>query len=157
MMLRILEMTYADLTAFFRKQYGKGPFLAAALYREFYKSLNPRAWTVEAICPSPGLGARLEMDWQVNPGRVIDEIEAEGVVKFITELDDGHCIESVIIAMATHRTVCVSSQAEISVFREQLIQRGVNVQQRHPRRRGLMAACGQLGRCEPAEEAPRHP
>ncbi|MBW2178661.1 MAG: 23S rRNA (adenine(2503)-C(2))-methyltransferase RlmN [Deltaproteobacteria bacterium] len=109
-MLRILEMTYADLAAFFSEQYGKGSFLAAALYREFYKSLNPRAWTAEVICRSPGLAACLERDWQVNPGRVIDEIEAEGVVKFITELDDGHCIESVIIAMATHRTVCVSSQ-----------------------------------------------
>ena len=40
----------------------------------------------------------------------MEEVEQEGVSKFVSELDDGHCIETVVISMATHLTVCVSSQ-----------------------------------------------
>jgi hypothetical protein len=36
-MLRLLEVTYDNLTTAFAERYGKGPFLAGALYREFYK------------------------------------------------------------------------------------------------------------------------
>ena len=59
MMLRLLEMTYADLTTVFAEHFGKGPFLAGALYREFYKQLNPQAWKAAAIARSPGLPDRL--------------------------------------------------------------------------------------------------
>ena len=34
-MLRILEMTHADVAAYVENTYGKGPFLAGALYRAF--------------------------------------------------------------------------------------------------------------------------
>ncbi|MEN8243901.1 MAG: 23S rRNA (adenine(2503)-C(2))-methyltransferase RlmN [Thermodesulfobacteriota bacterium] len=109
-MLRILEMTHADLEAFFKSKYGKGPFLANALYREFYKQLNPRPWDAEAIRLSPGLAANLKKDWVAAPDNVVERAEQEGVVKFVTELNDGNRIETVVISMATHHTVCVSSQ-----------------------------------------------
>ena len=44
------------------------------------------------------------------PGEVVDWVEQEGVVKFVTQLKDGHRIETVVISMATHLTVCVSCQ-----------------------------------------------
>ena len=109
-MLRILEMTHADLEAFFKYSYDKGPFLANALYREFYKELNPCPWKAEAIGLSPGLAARLKKDWDIAPGEVGEWVEQEGVTKFVTRLKDGHRIETVVISMATHLTVCVSSQ-----------------------------------------------
>jgi 23S rRNA (adenine2503-C2)-methyltransferase len=109
-MLKILEMTYADLAAYFRENHGKGPFLAGALYREYFKSLNATPWTAEAISRSPGLPALLERDWTAVPGEIVDEVEQDGVLKIIIRLDDGQLIESVIISMETHRTVCVSSQ-----------------------------------------------
>ena len=49
MTLRLLEMAYTDLTKAFAESYGKGPFLAGALYRAFYKELNPHAWQAPAI------------------------------------------------------------------------------------------------------------
>jgi 23S rRNA (adenine2503-C2)-methyltransferase len=110
MMLQILEMTHTDLEAFFKNNYDKGPFLANALYGEFYKKLNPRPWNAVAISQSPGLATRLERDWDAAPGEIVEEVEEKGVVKFVIELDDGHCIETVVISMATHLTVCVSSQ-----------------------------------------------
>ena len=110
-MLRILEMTHADLEAFFKSNYGKGPFLASALYGAFYKKLNPRPWNADAISLSPGLSARLKNDWDVAAGETVEWVEQEGVATFVTQLKDGHRIETVVISMATHLTVCVSSQA----------------------------------------------
>ena len=109
-MLRLLELTYEDLVAIFADRYEKGPFLAGALYREFYKKLNPDAWRAGVIGNSRGLMDRLKQDLRFSPGRVKDEIHQEGVVKFVTELVDGNRIESVILPMKNHRTVCISSQ-----------------------------------------------
>jgi 23S rRNA (adenine2503-C2)-methyltransferase len=110
-MLRLLELTCDDLVAVFAGRYGKGPSLARALYREFYKNLDPDAWRAEAIRISPGLSDRLRKDWLFSPGQVKDEIPQEGLVKFVTELEDGNRIESVILPLKTHQTLCISSQA----------------------------------------------
>ena len=67
-MLRLLEMTYADLAEVFAERFGKGPFLAGALYREFYKKLNPQAWQAAAIAGSPGLPDRLRQALAFEPG-----------------------------------------------------------------------------------------
>lgn len=109
-MLRLLEMTYDNLTTAFGERYGKGPFLAGALYREFYKQLNPHAWQASAIAGSPGLPERLRQDMVFEPGTVVDTVNQEGVVKFVTRLPDDQRIESVILPMESHATVCVSSQ-----------------------------------------------
>ena len=37
-------------------------------------------------------------------------LEEDGLIKYVTRLDDGLCIESVIIHMSSYSTVCVSSQ-----------------------------------------------
>jgi len=37
-------------------------------------------------------------------------VEEDGLIKFVTRLDDGLCIESVIIPMSSYSTLCVSSQ-----------------------------------------------
>jgi len=111
MALRLLEMTYADLTKVFAVRYGKGPFLAGALYREFYKQLNPHAWQASAIQGSPGLGDRLRRSLAFEPGEIVDQVNRDGVIKFVTRLRDGHRIESVILPMESHLTICVSSQA----------------------------------------------
>ncbi len=61
-MLRLLEVTYDNLTTVFAERYGKGPFLAGVLYREFYKKLNPQAWQASAIAASPGLARSVASD-----------------------------------------------------------------------------------------------
>jgi 23S rRNA (adenine2503-C2)-methyltransferase len=110
-MLRLLEMTYEDLVAAVADRYAKGPFLAKALYGVFFKNLEPDAWRAEGILNVRGLKDRLREDWRFSPGRVRDIIHDGGLVKFVTELMDGHRIESVILPLKTHRTVCISSQA----------------------------------------------
>ncbi|MDJ0667719.1 MAG: 23S rRNA (adenine(2503)-C(2))-methyltransferase RlmN [Desulfobacterales bacterium] len=108
--MRLLDLTFEDLKQVFAECYGKGPFLAAALYREFYKNLNPAAWQAPAIQASSGLAAKLARDLVFAPGTLVDEVRREGVVKFVTRLEDDQCIESVLLPMETHHTLCVSSQ-----------------------------------------------
>jgi 23S rRNA (adenine2503-C2)-methyltransferase len=110
-MLRLLELTYENLVEFVADRYGKGAFLAKALYGEFYKNLDPDAWQADVIRNSQGLMDRLKQDWRFDPGQVKDEVHGEGLVKFVTVLADGNRIESVILPLKTHQTVCVSSQA----------------------------------------------
>ncbi len=110
-MLRLLELTYEDLVAVVSDRYGKGPFLAKALYGEFYKNLKSDAWRTEAARNSRGLRDRLRQDWCFSPGQVKDDIHEDGLAKFVTELVDGNRVESVILPLKTHQTVCISSQA----------------------------------------------
>ncbi len=110
-MLRLLELTYEGLVTTLKDRYEKGPFLARALYGEFYRNLNPDAWRTDVGRNAPGLVGRLRKDWCFNPGRVKDEIHDGELIKFTTELTDGHQIESVILPLKTHHTVCISSQA----------------------------------------------
>jgi len=109
-LLRILEMTHADLAAFVGARYGKGPYWAGMLYREFHKHHHAEPWKAGPLSRSPELSRDLARDWRFVPGTVVREAQDAGVVKFVTELADGHRIESVVIPMATHGTVCVSSQ-----------------------------------------------
>ena len=53
MSVKLLELTYKDLVALFAKRYDIKAPLAAELYREFYKQLNPRAWNAAALEVSP--------------------------------------------------------------------------------------------------------
>ena len=75
------------------------------------KNLKPDAWRTEAIRNSQGLRDRLRRDWCFGPGRVRDELHEDGLIKFVTELMDGHRVESVILPLRTHQTLCISSQA----------------------------------------------
>ena len=108
--VHLLGMTYQDLADAFARRYGKGAVLAAAVYREFFQRLNPHAWLADGIAASPGLAGRLRRDLRFSPGVIVDEEHQDGVVKLVLELDDGHRIETVILPLKTHFTLCVSSQ-----------------------------------------------
>ena len=109
-MLQLLEMTYENAVETFARRYGKGSALATAVYREFYRNLNPDAWTTDRIKGSPGLADRLKGDMACPPGRIVGQEHQDGVVKLVTKLEDRHRIESVILPLRTHHTICVSSQ-----------------------------------------------
>ena len=108
--LDLLEMTFAELAAELGRRYGKGRYHAAALMREFYDRGNTAAHQAPEVQASPRLARALVRDLVSAPGTVVEETHCQEVVKFITELVDGHAIESVMLPMATHKTLCVSSQ-----------------------------------------------
>ena len=109
--MNLLALTYAQLADQFRQRYGKGAFHAAALYRSFYQTSNFDTARIKAFSASPALARRVNTELRIHLPGVMERIQEEGVTKLVMELADGLRIESVVIPMANHATVCISSQA----------------------------------------------
>ena len=105
-----LALTFDELVDELSRRYGRGEYHARAMFRTLYRELQPRVWASEEMAMSGHLQQRIREDTIVSPGAIVDRCEKDGVIKFITRLDDGEEIESVILPMMTHRTICVSSQ-----------------------------------------------
>jgi 23S rRNA (adenine2503-C2)-methyltransferase len=110
MMIDILEFTLERLTQTFDKDFGKGRFHAQALFRDIFKQGNINFFTSPEFLDSPKFAKALKGKVSVNPGDVVKTFDEGELTKFITRLSDGLEIESVIIPMTRHNTLCVSSQ-----------------------------------------------
>jgi 23S rRNA (adenine2503-C2)-methyltransferase len=108
--MEILDLTLDQLTYQLKRDYGKGLFHAAAVYREIFKLGNKDVYTAQESQASPGLGLLLKDAITLEPGQVIQTVDENNLTKFITQLADGNRIESVVIPMTNHHTLCVSSQ-----------------------------------------------
>jgi 23S rRNA (adenine2503-C2)-methyltransferase len=109
-LMNLLGLTYAQLVELFRQRYGKGPFHGAALYKAFFQAPGMNLEKLEAFAASPRLLQQVSRDLDTPLPRVVDRIAADGVVKLAFELADGLRVETVVIPMANHATVCISSQ-----------------------------------------------
>ncbi|MCP3941776.1 MAG: 23S rRNA (adenine(2503)-C(2))-methyltransferase RlmN [Desulfobacteraceae bacterium] len=109
-MIDILEFTLEQLTKIFNQNYGKGRFHAQALFRDIFKQGNKKFLTSPEFLDSPRFAKALEGKIAINPGDVVKTFDEEELTKFITRLSDGLEIESVIIPMTRHNTLCISSQ-----------------------------------------------
>ncbi len=108
--MQLLSVTLAELTRIFKNEYGKGGYHAAALYRQVYKYGSLTPLDAEQFTRSPVLSRQLEHRISICPGRVVQTVKQDGLIKFVTQLHDGAKIESVVIPMTRHNTLCVSSQ-----------------------------------------------
>ncbi len=105
-----MALPLADLCHTLKTGYGKGLFHAEAMYRQVFKRGNPDVLSIPEFKDSPRLTRALEGKIALNPGEVTKIFKEEDLTKFITRLSDGLKIESVIIPMTRHNTLCVSSQ-----------------------------------------------
>jgi len=108
--MHIFQYTHVDLVGEFEKRYGKGAYHASAIFRHLYRDMNTNLAGAPEVAASPEFALQLGRDLQSNIGRVVQAKEQDAVWKFVTRLDDGLLIESVVLPMARHHTVCVSSQ-----------------------------------------------
>ncbi|MEJ2156669.1 MAG: 23S rRNA (adenine(2503)-C(2))-methyltransferase RlmN [Desulfobacteraceae bacterium] len=108
--MNLLGLTYPQLVSLFRDKYGRGEFHAAALYRGFYGSSIQEPTDNEAFSNSKALRRRLRSDLEIAHPTQVAQATQDGVTKLVFRLCDGNTIETVIIPMANHATVCVSSQ-----------------------------------------------
>ena len=108
--MEILELTLDQLVCRFNHKFGKGLFHASALYREVFKFGNPNFVGGQSFAASPALARQIKNDLHLTPGQVTETFKENNLTKFITRLSDGEKIESVIIPMTNHQTLCVSSQ-----------------------------------------------
>ncbi|MFO8085801.1 MAG: 23S rRNA (adenine(2503)-C(2))-methyltransferase RlmN [Desulfobacterales bacterium] len=108
--IRLLELTFSELVSELKSRYGKGAYHAAAIFREVYINGNINPGKAPEFINSKAIYHQLHKDLQINVNTVSAIKKENGLTKFVTKLKDGLEIESVIIPMATHYTVCVSSQ-----------------------------------------------
>ncbi len=106
----MLALPLAELHQFLKKNCGKGLYHAEAMYREVFKLGNPDLLSASEFIGSPRLSKYLEGKIVLDPGEVVKIFKEEELTKFITRLSDGLQIESVVIPMTRHNTLCVSSQ-----------------------------------------------
>jgi 23S rRNA (adenine2503-C2)-methyltransferase len=64
-----------------------------------------------AFIANSTLADQIQRDIRIELPQIIDTLNCDGVVKLILRLDDGCEIESVILPMPNHVTVCISCQA----------------------------------------------
>ncbi len=109
-MMKILGLTFEALVDELRAGYGKGAYHAASVYREVFRKGNTDFIRVQEFARSPMLARKLEKDLRLDTGNITKIRNEEGTTKFVTELNDGFEIESVVIPMFNRNTLCVSSQ-----------------------------------------------
>ncbi len=109
-MLKILETTHDQFVDAFHRRYGLGAHVATPIYRQVMKTGRPGVDDVAALARHADLVERLPHDLALAAGRIVNQATDDGVVKFVTRLDDDLDVESVVIPMHRRNTLCVSSQ-----------------------------------------------
>ena len=113
--LKILELTFEELTRELRCRFGKGAHHAAAIFRQMYARANGETERLDVLSRSPQFPEPLREDLDVALASVVDQ-KAEGdLTKFVSRLKDGLEIESVVIPMENRKTLCVSCQVGCSI------------------------------------------
>ena len=109
--MKILECTFEKTTEYLNKEFGKGKFHAAGICREIFKKGNKNISKAKEFINSKELAKAIMSRISISPG-IIDNTEYEGNTnKYITKLNDGLNIESVLVPMNNYTTLCISSQA----------------------------------------------
>jgi 23S rRNA (adenine2503-C2)-methyltransferase len=108
--MNLLSLTYAQLVEHFRQKYDRGEFHANALYRAFYGDADFNIFNLPEFSNSPKLGQRIQKNLNMARPHVVERISEDGVSKLFFQLKDGRNIETVVIPMANHATVCISCQ-----------------------------------------------
>jgi len=108
--MEILDFTLDQLAQKFEQEFGKGLYHASALYRQIFKFGNASLSDVKEFHASPAFALQLQNIISLRPGQVVKTFNENNLTKFITQFPDGQKIESVIIPMTNHQTLCVSSQ-----------------------------------------------
>lgn len=105
----LFAMTCDELALEMKRRWGKGLHHAAALYREVFKFGNRSFFNAPEFVASPSLAVQVEktLRW---PLCRINSRQEDGVLKWISTLADGHCVESVLIPGRGRNTLCLSSQ-----------------------------------------------
>lgn len=103
-------MTCADLENWLRFLMGKGSFHARALYHEVMGRGNADFKELAAFEKSGSLARHIAEKLVIPEARIVETAGTGDSFKFVTALDDDLRIESVVLTMDRHETLCVSTQ-----------------------------------------------
>lgn len=108
--MNILGATFEQLLSEIQSRFGKGAYHAAAVYRQVFGSGAKRFDHLPEFTQSLPLAQAIGCWIRLNPAPIIKVQREESVTKFVSRLEDGRQIESVLIPMANHLALCLSSQ-----------------------------------------------
>jgi len=106
--LRITDLDEADLRRW-AEENGEKPFRAVQLFQWLYLHRVTRWDEMRNISKTFLEKADRSFSLQRIP-IIAKQVAADGTIKFLQELDDGHRIESVLLNHGDHFTVCISTQ-----------------------------------------------
>ncbi|MBF0452053.1 MAG: 23S rRNA (adenine(2503)-C(2))-methyltransferase RlmN [Candidatus Magnetomorum sp.] len=106
----ILSLTFEELTLQLKTQFGKGDYHAAAIMREIFLHGQSNVSHAREFIRSGNLACQIMDALEILTLPMVQQEQDDGVIKWTSRLPDGHCIESVIIPMTYHHTLCISSQ-----------------------------------------------
>lgn len=105
-----MALTYDQLSNLLQQRYNLGSYHASALYRSFFQRPDLKISDLPAFAANLPLAHRIQDDLDHWLPPISDTQHQDGVIKLALELDDGLSVETVIIPMPHHATVCISSQ-----------------------------------------------
>ena len=104
----LLDLDRQELTAFFQER-GEKPFRASQLLQWIHQQGVIDFTAMTNL--SKSLRARLARDTRLEmPPLVREQVSRDGTRKWLLQLDDGNCIETVFIPEDDRATLCLSSQ-----------------------------------------------
>jgi 23S rRNA (adenine2503-C2)-methyltransferase len=110
MTVPVLQLTCDELTSALSIRFNKGAYHGQALYRHIMQHGQRDVSAIDAFRNSGDLADKVQNVLGWATGKITDTVHEGETTKFVTTLDDGARIESVIIPMRGYSTVCVSSQ-----------------------------------------------
>ncbi|MCJ7771574.1 MAG: 23S rRNA (adenine(2503)-C(2))-methyltransferase RlmN [Desulfobacterales bacterium] len=108
--INIFELTYNELLQALKSRFGRGTYHASAIFREILQKGNSNFYLAEEFYNSPQLANDIKHVLNLRLPEIIHVQQEGGLIKSVTLLIDGYEIETVIVPMATHKTLCISSQ-----------------------------------------------
>ena len=105
-----LTLTYTQFAELLRQRYGCSQGHASELYRAFYRTPDRPVATLPTFAAQPRLADRVQRERVAARPELIGRTDEEGVSKLVFRLDDGLGIETVVLPMPRHVTVCISCQ-----------------------------------------------
>ena len=108
MVSHIKSMTLEEMGALF-KELGQPAFRAKQVYTWLHKGV--RSYEEMSNLPKT-LRERLEADYPILPPQVVrkQESKKDGTIKYLWQLSDGNCVETVLMRYHYGNTVCISTQ-----------------------------------------------
>ncbi|MCG8470310.1 MAG: 23S rRNA (adenine(2503)-C(2))-methyltransferase RlmN [Desulfobacterales bacterium] len=89
---------------------GLDRYASAEIYSQLAENGDLDASALKRLPPRPGIASQLRATLLIPKPEFAEVKRADGVVKFTLRLEDGHEVESVVLPMLSHYTLCVSSQ-----------------------------------------------
>lgn len=107
--MNILGLSFAQFLAEVEKQHGKGLYHARAAYRQVFRKGSKELSGLSEFQNVPELARNIEKQIRLPECRIVGQQESR-VSKFVSAMEDGQVVETVIIPAAGRATLCVSCQ-----------------------------------------------